>query len=437
MQFQKIKSDYKRVKWYYGKEIEIPIDWSITTLGDSSNRLENGLTYTHDKNEKKGVPITRIETISFETIDDSKVGYIETPSKNEIEKYSMNIGDILFSHINSFEHVGKTAMYLGTPKLLLHGMNLIRISVNSDKIISNYLIQLLKFHPTRERFRAICNAAINQVSINATQLKKFKLIIPPLKEQQKIASVLSNVDSLISQTQNEIEQIQRLKKGLMQKLLTRGIGHIKFKKVKNFFNNVVEIPDTWNYPKFSEVVRVNPPTKIDEKQVPYLPMDAIDVEKPHFNYFEERKLDDFSSLPKFQEHDVLFASITPSTENGKTCIVENFSRKGIGSSELTVLRSSDKVVPKYLYYYVKSHRIRQFAISQMMGTTGRQRVPDYVFKKDLNFELPSYPEQQKIASILSNVDSQIQKQQEYKSKIESLKKGLMQKLLTGQIRVKT
>ena len=208
-----------------------------------------------------------------------------------------------------------------------------------------------------------------------------------------------------------------------------------YKIVTNFFRNEIQIPKEWEYPKFNQIVKTNPITKIEEKQVPYIPMDAVDTEKPHFNYFEERELSENSSLSKFQNNDTLFARITPSTENGKTCIVENFERNGIVSSELTVLRATENIIPKYLYYYVKSHRIRQFAISQMLGTTGRQRVPDYVFKKDLNIELPPLTEQQKIASILSNIDSKIESQEQYKEKLEKLKKSLMQKLLTGEVRV--
>ena len=162
-------------------------------------------------------------------------------------------------------------------------------------------------------------------------------------------------------------------------------------------------------------------------------MDAVDVSKPHFNYFNERKISENSSLTKFQENDVLFARITPSTENGKTCIVENFKKKEIVSSELTVLRPSKSVFPKYLYYYVKSERIRQFAISQMSGSTGRQRVPDHVFKKHLNFELPSISEQQKIASILTNIDSLIDSYDKIIESISKLKQGLMQQLLAKGI----
>lgn len=176
-------------------------------------------------------------------------------------------------------------------------------------------------------------------------------------------------------------------------------------------------------------MKVNPITKIVSKTAPYVPMDAVDTDNPHVNYLEERNVDENSNLFKFQTNDVLFARITPSTENGKTALMENFSRKGIASSELTVLRPTEKVEPRYLYYYVKSHRIRQFAISQMMGTTNRQRVPDYVFKKDLNFELPPIDKQQKIVSILSNVDNLIV---QYDSIIEStkcLKSAIIQETL--------
>ena len=119
-------------------------------------------------------------------------------------------------------------------------------------------------------------------------------------------------------------------------------------------------------------------------------------------------------------------------KNGKVCIIENIS-EGIASSELTVLRPSNNVLPRYLFYFVHMHRIKQFAVSQMMGTTGRQRVPDYVFKKDLHFEFPVIPEQQKIVAILSKVDELIQKIDQIIMQTQRLKKGLMQRLFTKGI----
>ena len=73
----------------------------------------------------------------------------------------------------------------------------------------------------------------------------------------------------------------------------------------------------------------------------------------------------------------------------------------------------------------------------MEGSTGRQRVPREVFDGAIKIPLPPLEEQKQIASILSSVDNKIKKEEEYKAKLERLKKGLMQKLLTGEIRVNT
>ena len=77
--------------------------------------------------------------------------------------------------------------------------------------------------------------------------------VPPLPEQKQIASILSNVDDTLQKTNQIIEQTQRLKKGMMQKLLTRGIGHTKFKKVDWGFGKEIEIPEEWELRKLNEL----------------------------------------------------------------------------------------------------------------------------------------------------------------------------------------
>ena len=88
-----------------------------------------------------------------------------------------------------------------------------------------------------------------KANFTKTNLLRNIFTIPPLPEQQKIASILSNVDNLIQKTDQIIEQTQRLKKGLMQKLLTKGIGHTKFKKT-----DLGEIPEEWPIVKLKDIV---------------------------------------------------------------------------------------------------------------------------------------------------------------------------------------
>ena len=423
----KPKSGYKIAKLLYQTHIQIPEKWDVV-IGENLFKLSSGVSPSEIIFADDG-------NCLFVQVDDMNT----SKNKNEIvtSKLKFNNNEnqkITVSETERIVFPKRGAAILGNKvrklaKKSTVDPNIMMLDCN-DSIIPNFLYYFLSYLKLSNLMES---AGIPQ--LNNKDLYPRNFLRPSVPEQKKISTILSNVDNLISSYNTIIETTKKLKTGLMQTLLIKGIGHKKFKKVKWFFGKESEIPSDWDYPKFSEVIKVNPPTKIEETTVPYIPMDAVDISKPHFNYFEERKLSDFSSLPKFQENDVLFASITPSTENGKTCIIENFSRKGMGSSELTVLRPTDKVIPKYLYYYVKNHRIRQFTISQMMGTTGRQRVPDYVFKKDLNFELPSLSEQQKIVTILNTVDDKISELESKKLYHETLKIGLMQKLLTGQMSV--
>ena len=85
-------------------------------------------------------------------------------------------------------------------------------------------------------------------------ITEMKILLPALPEQQKIASILSNVDAQMQQTQKLIDLTQRLKKGLMQKLFTEGIGHNKFKKVKLFPKISTSIPEDWDLVRFETLI---------------------------------------------------------------------------------------------------------------------------------------------------------------------------------------
>ncbi len=104
--------------------------------------MTNGST----KDQSKVVtefPVTRIESISNGFIDKKKVNYVEF-TQREIENYKLNVGDILFSHINSFERVGHSAIVKESDLPIYHGMNLLRIKPNTDEVLPDYLFFFLK-----------------------------------------------------------------------------------------------------------------------------------------------------------------------------------------------------------------------------------------------------------------------------------------------------
>ena len=262
-----------------------------------------------------------------------------------------------------------------------------------------------------------------QPNISQQIIKKFSVPIPPLSEQKIIAKTLSTIDEAIEKTAAIIEETRQLKKGLMQKLFTEGIGHTQFKETK-----IGRIPEEW------EIVKLEEYTKIIMGQSPSS-SDCND-EIRGFPFFQGNG--EFGSkypIAKYwttnptklaQPDDILMSVRAPVGEfnisNSKCCI-------GRG---LCAIRPSVQIDLYFTLYCLKSsiHRLKRLE----QGSTFTA-----VNKTDITtFEIPYPPigEQSQITKILSKVDAKIEKEVATKVELEQLKKGLMQVLLTGQIRVK-
>ena len=188
------------------------VQWKKVRLGEGCNRMCNGMTY--DIDEKEGYLVTRIETISDGYIDYNRVGHTKELPK---EDYKLLKGDILFSHINSVKHIGKVAYFDGE-ELLYHGMNLLLLRANNE-INSKFLYYLLSSETVRQRMRTLAKSAVNQASINTTELQKFSFFIPALVEQPRIAAILSGIDAKIAAEEKVLQKYEKVKKGLMERLL--------------------------------------------------------------------------------------------------------------------------------------------------------------------------------------------------------------------------
>ncbi|WP_336133671.1 restriction endonuclease subunit S [Natronomonas amylolytica] len=195
-----------------------------------------------------------------------------------------------------------------------------------------------------------------------------------------------------------------------------------------------EIPEGWRLVNGSEVYDVNPNPKPEEEPNTYIEMDALDTELPWPKYFGTRDASEYSGKT-FTKGDTLFARITPCTENGKAALVPEMETEvGIGSTEYAVLSPKrGSINPWLLYYFGKSHPVHNYAVSRMRGSTGRQRVPFSVFRRELDVALPPLPEQRKIATILYTVDRAIEKTGEIIDKFESIRSGLIEDIATTGI----
>lgn len=188
-------------------------EWEEKVLDDVALSISNGLNLDQSI-ERIGFMVTRIETISEKKINLEKVGYVQT--EQDISSYKLDIGNILFSNINSISHIGKV-VFIDKDYQLYHGMNLLRIVINATNN-PKFIFYQLDSERMKQHFEIKANKAVNQASINQTELKKTKLRIPSKAEQTKIANFLTAIDDKITVTQTQLLAVKQYKQGLLQQM---------------------------------------------------------------------------------------------------------------------------------------------------------------------------------------------------------------------------
>ena len=299
---------------------------------------------------------------------------------------------------------------------------------NRDNI--DFMVYYLE---SKDYSRYIAGSA--QPKITQAQCRKFLLPSPDLKEQEKIASILSTVDEQIDNVDALIEKNKELKKGLMQTLLTKGIGHTKFKKTE-----IGEIPEEWEVSNLTNIVDIKGRvgwkgyTKKDLVEFGPLAIGAM-----HINSNNKLDLSEpvYLSKKKYEESPEIMVSkddiiLAQRGSLGKVVLIE----KEIGEATINpsmVLIKNIKINSRYLYYFLCSEYIQKVIFKETSQTSIPMISQEQIGK--FKIIIPTIKEQEKIASILSEVDKKIEEYENKKQKLEKLKKGLMQQLLTGMIRV--
>jgi type I restriction enzyme S subunit len=192
----------------FGDPATNPKGWPKITLGDALVAIRNGAN-VEQRAEPGGWPITRIETIADGTINMQRVRWIE-PDDSLTEGFQLQPGDILFSHINSVEHIGKTALYSGAPTPLIHGINLLRLRPKLDSVDPVWLLHLLKHDVVRTHFRTRCKRAVNQASLNQPDIKSLGTFLPPIPLQREFARRVTAVEALKTAQRASLAELDAL-----------------------------------------------------------------------------------------------------------------------------------------------------------------------------------------------------------------------------------
>ena len=182
------------------------------TVGECFLQIRNGA------NIKQGVadggfPITRIETIANDRFNRDRMGYAGITDADKYQSYILEDGDLLMSHINSVQYLGRTVLYHKQEnQKIIHGMNLLAMKANRDILNPAYAQYYFRSIPFRAQIRQITKKSVNQASFTVSDLKKIPIQVPSLLEQCNAVETLDRVNKLLELHQQQLQKLDELVK---------------------------------------------------------------------------------------------------------------------------------------------------------------------------------------------------------------------------------
>lgn len=395
----------------------VPEGWGEFRQGDIAN-FSNGRAYKLDEWESHGTPVIRLQNLTGSGKD-----YYYSNLKLPDHQYC-NHGDLLYMWSATFgPHIWKG------PKAIYH-YHIWKVTPDEINLTKAYAYQLLGYK-TNEWLNTSNGMGILHVTKGG--MEDLPLMLPPLPEQQKIAAILSSVDDVIEKTRAQIDKLKDLKTGMMQELLTKGIGHTEFKD-----SPVGRIPSNWYCVKMNTIAKVNDGAHhtpaYTSSGIPFLRV--TDLKSKHIfagsiKYISREEHSELIKRCKPERGDILYS------KNGTIGIprlIDWDDEFSIFVSLALIKITSVEVDPEYLALFMDSPIVReQIRARSKQGTVTNLHLEEI---RDFDIPLPSIEEQREITRALNSVVHRLDVTLEKYNSNQKLKKALMQDLLTGKVRVR-
>lgn len=396
---------------------KIPSDWKICELSEVAHvqtGIAKGKNYV---NETVTLPYLRVANVQDGFIDLTEIKTIQV-AKSEVKRYCVRPGDVLLTEGGDFDKLGRGHVWEGQIDPCVHQNHIFVVRANPEILRPEFLAALTSSPYGRRYFLSCAKQTTNLASINSTQLKAFPILLPPIWEQDKITQIIGCWNKAIEHTEKLISAKTRLKRGLMQQLLT---GKKRFEEFKN---------QVWKRVKLGEVFQER-----SDSNFPNLELLAITSSNGVVKRSSLEKRD--TSNPDKS----IYLRILPGDIGYNTMRmwqgVSGLSQfEGIVSPAYTVCIPSDEIDGKFA-----SHMFKHEPIIHLFRRYSQGLVDDTLSLKfkafaQIKISLPPVEEQRRIAEVLGACDREIDLLRKQLDALRRQKRGLMQKLLTGRIRVR-
>ena len=398
---------------------KIPEDWRAARLVDVADYI-NGYAFSPEDWKSEGLPIIRIQNLNDPNVEFNHFdGEID-------DRYIVEDGDLLFAWSASI------GVYIWNRGRAVLNQHIFKV-IPKEKIDRHFLYYAL-FVGTEQLKNRVHGSTMKH--FKRGELKIAYVPLPPVEEQEGIVGVLGVVDSAIGLVDRVIWKTERLKKGLMQTLLTKGIGHTEYKDTP-----IGKTPKEWDIKRLEEASKevtigvVNPATPYYTSAndgVPYFRSQNVRENRLEpTNVYVRPEFNERHPKSILKENDILTLQ---TGFIGVSCIVPK-EYEGTNCHSLLITRTDPKMLnPRFLCQFLNS-AVGKKIINRHNSGWGRAHLLLEDFRR-ISIPLPPLQEQQTIAEILSTIDKRIELERKEKTRLERIKRGLMDLLLTGKVRVK-
>ena len=433
-------SEVKLPEGYKQTEIGvIPQDWDALEMRELTTLMTNGfvgVAKTHYTVSSDGVLYIQGYNVKENSFNFHGIKRVTPSFHIKNSKSCLKTGDVLMVQTGD---VGMTTVV--PPELENSNCHALIINRFKNKLNPTYFSYYFNSIQGRARLKEI-EVGTTMKHINVGSLLSFIVPVPPKPEQTAIATALSDVDNLIQSLEKLIAKKEAIKTGTMQQLLTGKTRLPEFatredSSVKGFKQTELgQIPEDWEILNLSDLAQVDPEnlssTTPKDYQFEYISLERVDEGKllGTDTYL-------FLNAPSrarriLRHNDVLISTVRPNLKSHY--IVKNYPSNLICSTGFSVVRSDlGKLIPEFLYQNLFANYIN----SQIDILITGSNYPAINSRDVRSFKLPlpSIKEQTAIATILSDMDSEVQALQKRLDKTHDIKQGMMQQLLTGKVRL--
>ena len=355
----------------------------VRTIDECFFLIRNGANIKQGTAEG-GFPITRIETITNDKFNRDRMGYAGIRDISQYEAYVLEDGDLLMSHINSAQFLGRTVLYVREAnEIIIHGMNLLRLKAKRNIINPAYARYCFYGHEFRAQISNITKKSVNQASFAVKDLKRIKIDVPLISEQTKIVEILDKVQQTISLRRNELSKLDELISARFVEL----------------FGEPLSNKNEWQTMSIVEAAPIKSQHGDLADEVWLLNLDAVEAQTGTVLFKNRVQSGEINaSTVYFTTDNVLYSKLRPYLNK-----VVMPDEDGVATSEMIPLYPlADKLNRAYLCYWLRSDAFVRHISEKVSGAKMPRVSMDYF--RSLAIELPPLGLQEQFADFVKVVD---------------------------------